>query len=172
MGNLRVITVSAALLGGRSLMTEHVPNPLDHAAAEQDIDLRRARERLDRIDEMRTADRLHQAGKTEQEIAEVLHTTQREVHRMLIAAELRGGEVSPEEVILRATADRTDREALAVTLSRMNYTFTVYAPEPFDGSDPGTWNQVLIAWGDSLLSDEEFERIQRAVNPPQHGAGS
>lgn len=140
---------------------------LDVEAVERAALRRRAQERLDRIDDMRAAYSLHLAKKTQREIADILHTTQPRVHRMLKAMELRGNiEETPEEVILRATVEGTDRKALLERLSRMSYTFTEYAPEPFDGSKPGTWTQVKVACATGLLTREEFDEIATAVKAP------
>lgn len=86
---------------------------------------------------------------------------------MLVAAEQIGDSVTPEEVILRANMDGTDRDELVKMLAEMTYSFTEYAPGVLnDGSNPGTWNQVLGATLDGTLSDEEFARVSQAVRPP------
>lgn len=140
---------------------------VDVAAVEHEAVLRRALERLLKIDDMRAAVQLSHAGRTQREIAETLHTTQPRVHRMLKAMELRGSDrETPEEVVLRATVKGTDRDTLVEALSRLTYTFTEHAPEPFDGSKPGTWNQVRSAYLSGLLTEPEYERVRAAVRPP------
>jgi len=128
--------------------------------------LRQVRERLDAIEEMRDAQRLSLAGKSQREIAEILNTTQPRVHRILRGARVFDKGVTPEEVILRATLEATPREELVKTLSTMHYTFTGYAPSPHEGSIPGTWAQVGAAHVLGLLNDEEYEEICAFVRPP------
>lgn len=128
--------------------------------------LRQVRERLDAIEEMRDAKRLSLAGKSQREIAEILSTTQPRVHRILRGSRALDEDVTPEEVILRATLDRAPREKLVKTLSTMHYTFTRYAPSPHEGSIPGTWAQVGAAHVLGLLTDEEYEEICGFVGPP------
>ena len=128
--------------------------------------LRHVRDRLDRIDEMRDAARLEDAGKTQREIADILHTTQPRVHRMLRGARTLGTTETPEEIILRAAATDSSREELVRTLSSLDYTFAEYAPHPHEGSLPGTWTQVGAAHVSGLLSDEEYQRVSAAVRPP------
>lgn len=129
--------------------------------------LRQARERLDRISEVRDAAHLSETGLGQREIAQVLHTTQPRVHRMLKAATwLNRDKESPEEVILRATVDQTDRSDLVKRLSTMTYTFKKHAPAPFEGAVSGSWDQVTAAVVADLLSRTEYEQIRDAVQPP------
>lgn len=140
--------------------------PADTAAVEKAALIRRARQRLDRIEDMRAAHRLQQAGKTQRQIAEILHTTQPRIHRMLKAAESADSErQTPEEVILHAAVDGTGRDTLVAALSDIAYTFTEYAPAGLDGSVPGTWNQVLVALGNGMITEEEYDRVAAAVKP-------
>ena len=141
-------------------------NP-DLAAVRREALRRRAQERLGKMDDVRDAVALHAAGRAQREIAETLHTTQPRVHRLLKAHEAGEAEVvTPEEVILRAFVDGSSRKALVETLSHWPYTFTEYAPEPFDGSKPGTWLQVATACTMGFLTEQEFEQIVEAVQPP------
>jgi hypothetical protein len=128
--------------------------------------IRQAQERLRLIDEMRDANRLRQARKTQREIADILLTTQPRVHRMLRGARALGDADTPEEVILRATVDDIPRDVLVKQLSTFEYTFTKFAPYPHEGSVPGTWTQVGAAHLLGLLSDEEYESVSAAVKPP------
>lgn len=127
--------------------------------------IRQARDRLNAIEEMRDAKQLSLAGKSQREIAEVLRTTQSRVHRILRGAKALGKSATPEELILRATVDRTARERLVKDLSTMHYTFATYAPSMHDGSIPGSWTQVGAAHVLGLLSDEEYEAICVAIRP-------
>jgi predicted XRE-type DNA-binding protein len=128
--------------------------------------VRQAQERLLLIDEMRDANRLKQAGKSQREIAGILRTTQPRVHRMLRGARALGDADTPEEIILRATVDDTPRDVLVKQLSTFDYSFTEFAPYPHEGSMPGTWTQVGAAHLLGLLSDEEYENVRSAVKPP------
>jgi hypothetical protein len=115
---------------------------------------------------MRDANQLKQAGKTQREIADILHTTQPRVHRMLRGVRALSDAETPEEIILRATVDDTPRDVLVKQLSTFDYTFTKFAPYPHEGSVPGTWTQVGAAHLLGLLSDEEYESVSAAVKPP------
>jgi DNA-binding CsgD family transcriptional regulator len=137
---------------------------VEHIARQAHI--RRVQERLLHIDEMRDADRLSQSGKSQREIADILGTTQPRVGRLLRGARALGVGPSPEEIILRATIEKTPREALVRQLSALDYTFTEFAPFPHEGSIPGTWTQVSAAHLLGLLSDEEYESVSSAVKPP------
>jgi predicted XRE-type DNA-binding protein len=128
--------------------------------------IRQAEERLRLIGEMRDANQLKQAGKTQREIADILHTTQPRVHRMLRGVRALSDAETPEEIILRATVDDTPRDVLVKQLSTFDYTFTKFAPYPHEGSVPGTWTQVGAAHLLGLLSDEEYESVSAAVKPP------
>ena len=142
--------------------------PVDVTAIEKSANLRRARERLDRIEEMRDAQTLERAGKSQRDIADLLHTTQPRVHRMLKAMEGRGDDdATPEEIILRATVDGSDRDALIKRLAEFRYTFRQHAPEPFEGAVGGSWDDVKHAFMTGLLSQGEYERVRDAVKPPR-----
>ena len=152
-----------------------------HVIAEDDLSTvrraalnRRATERLARIDDIRAAVRLSRAGKTQREIARILHVTQPVVHRLLRAARLVGTEVTPEEVILRAFVDDAPREALVQRLIAFHYSFPEYAPYPHEGKTAGTWDQVGSALIAGFITEDEYLRVRKAVAPPlrnwSHGA--
>jgi hypothetical protein len=128
--------------------------------------IRQVRERLDLLDEMRDANRLKLAGKSQREIADILNTTQPRVGRILRGACALGEAETPEEIVLRATVEATPRDVLVKQLSTFHYTFTEFAPAPHEGSVPGTWTQVSAAHLLGLLSDEEYESVCAAVKPP------
>ncbi|WP_210687465.1 hypothetical protein [Mycolicibacterium sp. GESEQ-9] len=134
--------------------------------------IRRARARLDRIEEMRAAEELRKLGKSQREIAELLIVTQPRVGRLLRGAETLGDAPTPEELILRATVEGAPRDLLVRELRAYPYTFTEYAPAPHEGSVPGTWSQVNTAHKLGLLSVEEYENIRVAVRPPTLVTGS
>ncbi len=141
---------------------------VDVTAIEQAATLRRARERLDRIEEMRDAQKLALADKSQRDIADLLHTTQPRVHRMLKAMDGRTVDaVTPEEIILRTTVDGGDRDALVKRLTECQYTFRKHAPEPFEGAIGGSWDDVKHAFMTGLLSQGEYERVRDAVKPPK-----
>lgn len=122
--------------------------------------------KLARIDNIRAAVRLARAGKSQRDIAEMLHVTQPVVHRMLRDAEFLGTAIDPEEIILRATVDGTSRDDLVASLSSWKYTFAGYAPYPAEGGTPGSWTQVEHGYYRGMLSRAEYERICAAVQPP------
>ena len=126
---------------------------------------RRARERLDRLVELQEVSRLDARGLSQRDIAELLHTTQPRVHRLLQAARLIQSRL-PEELILRARVEEWSRADLVEKLKDLDYTFRSHAPGPFEGASPGTWDQVTSAVTQGLLSKGEFERVRDAVKPP------
>lgn len=141
---------------------------LDIKTIERAAIKRKARDRLSRLEEIRDAGRLLAAGRSQREIAEALQTTQPRVHRMLKVIETSPPDAeTPEEIILRGTLDDVDRGELVKRLSKCKYTFAEHAPAPFEGSAPGTWNQIVAARVSGLLSKEEFERVVAAVKPPR-----
>lgn len=135
-------------------------------AIAREAQVRRAQERLLRIDDMRAARDLQRSGMSQREIAEVLCTTQPRVGRLLRGAGALGDSPGPEEIILRATVDGTPRVKLLKQLRGLRYTFTQSAPYPHEGSVPGTWTQVSTAHQLGLLSDEEYQSVSSAVQPP------
>jgi transcriptional regulator with XRE-family HTH domain len=145
----------------RTVDVEHRVEVLAHEAQ-----VRRAQERLLRIEDMRAARQLKQSGMTQREIADVLRTTQPRVGRLLRGASALGDTPSPEEVILLATVRGIPRDKLLRQLRGLDYTFTQFAPYPHEGSVPGTWTQVSTAHQLGLLSDEEYESVSSAVHPP------
>lgn len=126
--------------------------------------IRRAAVKLARIDDIRAAARLSQSGKTQREIAELLHVTQPVVHRLLRDADTLGVEPGTEEIILRAAVEGTSRDELVARLISSNHTF--HAPCPSPGSKAGTWEQIIHAHNNGLLSNGEYERIRAAVQTP------
>ena len=122
--------------------------------------VRDAQKRLARIEEMRDALSLEQEGMSQRDIAQALGTTHPRARSFETTS------ITPEEVILRATVEETDRDALVKELSSFTYTATRVAPYPHDGSVTGTWSQVSAAHQLGLLSDEEYESVSRAVKPP------
>jgi hypothetical protein len=128
--------------------------------------VRRAQERLLLIGEMRDAYRLRQSGKSQREIAVILRTTQPRVGRLLRGACLLGETTTPEEIILRATVDRTSRSTLVRRLCALSYSFNDPGPVARKNPVPDTWNQVREAHLLGLLDDEEYEIVRSAVNPP------
>ena len=115
--------------------------------------VRRAQERLLLLGEMRDADRLRRSGRSQREIAAILRTTQPRVGRLLRGASALEKEPTPEEVILRATVDKTARGALVRQLCALSYT----AAE--------MWKQVEEAHSDGLLRDGEYEKVRARVQP-------
>lgn len=140
---------------------------VDVSAIQKRAETRRMKDRLARIEEMREAWQLADAGKTQREVADILQTTQPRVHRMLKAMEGRDPETpSPEEIILRAAVEGTPRADLVRRLAQFHYTFRQHAPEPFEGAVSGTWDEVRHAFVTGLLSEREFERVRDRVRPP------
>lgn len=124
--------------------------------------LDRARERLNRIEEIREAQRLASTGRSEPEIADLLDTTRPRVRRMLSAANRLDVE-TPEEIILRAAVDGSDRNALARRLGEFTYTFRTHAPRPFEAATSGSWDDIKHAYATGLLSSDEARAVAKAV---------
>lgn len=126
---------------------------------------RRARQRLDDIEDMRAVLQAKASGKTQREIAEVVVTSQPRVHRLLRAAEHREdiNEKLPEEIILEAFVHETARDELLDTLKSFPYTFATDAPYPHEGRIPGTWDQVVSAYIQDLLTKDEFDEVSKAI---------
>lgn len=126
---------------------------------------RQARQRVDRLDELRAAKNASNRNLTQREIAELLATSQAKVHRLLQALERRGGDLSvdPEELILRAFVYDADRSKLVAELKASVYTFGEEAPYPHEGRLPGSWDQVVAARAQGLLTKEEFDQVRMAI---------
>lgn len=126
---------------------------------------RQARQRVDRVDDLRAAKNAADRELSQRDIADLLLTSQAKVHRMLKTIERRGGnlEPEPEEIILRAFAYGTNRGQLLETLKSFTYTFGQSAPYPHEGRLPGTWDQVVAAYTQELLTGEEFDEVRAAV---------
>lgn len=145
------------------------PARIQDQVAKRDAIERQARTRLNRIEEIWDAYELHLAGYSQREIAQTLITTQPRVHRMLKAAQIRDGEFwTPEYVILLKFVGEIDSEEMVTELMDREYTFTEFAPYPLEGSRRGTWDQVTEAHMSEFISDDEFERVRSAINPPEH----
>jgi hypothetical protein len=147
--------------GGDTMITMDANLQAIHREALQ----RQARQRLDILDEMRAAAQAQARGLSQRDIADVLVTSQPKVHRLLKAIERRNGNLNPdpEEIILRAFVYDTPRQQLVDTLKRFPYTFGEDAPYPHEGRILGTWDQVVAAALQDLLSDEEFAEIRSAI---------
>ncbi|OYO21956.1 hypothetical protein CGZ93_08450 [Enemella dayhoffiae] len=135
------------------------------AQVRQAATMLRATDRLRRILERKMAHRLDEHGHSQREIADALGTNQPAVHRML-KIPTKSSIETPEEIILRATVTGSDRDELVRNLAKYPYTFGAVAPYPFEGTTPGTWDQIETAALMGYLSTSEFERICAAVEPP------
>lgn len=126
---------------------------------------RQARQRVDRLDELRAARNAADRSLTQRDIAELLATSQTQVHRLLQALERRGGTLAqdPEEMILRAFAYDSSRDELVKALKVFPYTFGEDAPYPHEGRLPGTWDQVVAAYAQGMLGEEEFNEVRAAI---------
>lgn len=126
---------------------------------------RQARQRVDRLDELRAAKNAADRNLTQREIADLLATSQTQVHRLLQALERRGGtiEQDPEEIILRTFAYDSSRDEMVKALKVFPYTFGEEAPYPQEGRLPGTWDQVVTAYAQGMLGEDEFDEVSAAV---------
>lgn len=126
---------------------------------------RQARQRVDLLDELRAVQNAANRNYSQREIADILATSQAKVHRMLKAIERRKGDLAldPEEVILRAFAYDTPRKKLVADLKAFSYTFGEEAPYPHEGRLSGTWDQVVAAVAQGLLSEAEFNEVRAAI---------
>ncbi|GAA2033716.1 hypothetical protein GCM10009720_12790 [Yaniella flava] len=126
---------------------------------------RQARQRLDVFEDVRAAARAKARGLTQREIADLLVTSQASVHRLLKTAERRGDVRvrMPEESILDAFVNQAPRASLIDELKRFPYTFGEDAPSPHEGRLPGSWDQVVSAFMQDFLSEEEFTEVRAAI---------
>ncbi|MDN6679747.1 MAG: hypothetical protein L0L17_08660 [Yaniella sp.] len=126
---------------------------------------RQSHKRLDEVADMRAAVRAKSRGLSQRDIAEVLVPSQARVHRLLRAADRRidVGERLPEELILEAFVNDIPRSALVAELKRYSYTFGENAPYPHEGRISGTWDQVVSAFMQDLLTEDEFSEIREAI---------
>lgn len=134
-----------------------------------------ARDRLNRLREIRLVARQCANAMSQREIADALGITQPRVMRILKAIELRGLSLddaalqTPEEIILEATVNYSDRSEMVERLKEFTYTLGESAPYAHDGYVPGSWDQVLLARAQGYLSEAEFEEICAAVRQdPTH----
>lgn len=148
------------------MTTTPVAEYVDVKAFAGEAKVRRAQGRLLRIEDMKAAAALSDAGMPQRQIATALATTQPRIHRMLKAVEGRSRIAWPEEIILRAAVSRSSRAKLIDALSQLEYTFREHAPEPFEGAVHGTWDEVAAAYVNGLLSKKEYECVRAAVRPP------
>ncbi|MDI2036655.1 hypothetical protein [Paenarthrobacter nitroguajacolicus] len=138
----------------------------DLAALHRGARQRQARQRVDLLDELRAVHNASSRGMNQREIADVLVTSQAKVHRMLKAIERRPDVLSagaPEEIILRAFVCDTPRVELLERLKSLSYTDGEDAPYPHEGCIPGTWDQVVGAFAQDLLTEREFNEVRAAV---------
>ncbi|MDH2413947.1 hypothetical protein [Nocardioides sp. CER19] len=128
---------------------------------------RTARERLNRIEELRDVAFLRSKNLPQRAIAERLGTTQPRVLRMLRALDIKesSGEPreTPEEIILRTVVEHADRGMMVKRLKAFTYTVGEYAPYPAEGKTRGTWEQVVDAHREGYLTRGEFEEIRSAA---------
>lgn len=103
-----------------------------------------ARERLARIDEQR---------------AEVLAMPASTRARKKL---YKPNQQTPEEIILRAWVEGTDRGELVAKLSAITYTYSEYQRWPVEGRTESTWETVRSAGLTGFLSGEELDRIDAA----------
>lgn len=67
----------------------------------------------------------------------------------------------PEEIILEAFVQETPRFRLLEELKQFSYTYGEYAPDPYETR--GTWDQVVAAFLQELLTEKEFEEVRAAI---------
>lgn len=136
-------------------------NPLVQAERQQALK-RVAQRAVSDLDGLRAALRLLDFGCSQQEIADVLMTSQAKVHRMLKLIKGRGGliPVEPEEIILRATAGVISRQEMMDRLRAFEYSPGTDAPYPHEGHIDGTWDQVVSAYARGLITREELMGVE------------
>lgn len=124
-----------------------------------------ARRRLERIQEIRRAGDLAKSGLSSAEVASEMQMPEPRARRLIKMEGDRWYEHTPEELIMWATVERSDRRELIEALCNLTYTYSVHAPWPAEGASPGTWDEVRAARASGLLSDAEFAEIVAAVKP-------
>jgi hypothetical protein len=83
-------------------------------------------------------------------------TTELRVGRILAAIELLGTDLTPEELIIRAWSEGSERNELVGQLSAITYTYGEYPAYPSEGKTTGTWDQVRQAKMMGFLSEAEL----------------
>lgn len=132
---------------------------------------RRARRALDRIADLRAVAAVAAAGKTPLDIATLLHMSEARVRRAIDSLGRRGGnvDVEPRERILLAFVDDSSRTELICTLRGLTYTRGVNAPPPHEGRIKGTWDQIIEAYAQGMLTDPEFTELLNSPANPERG---
>lgn len=109
----------------RTVDVEHRVEVLAHEAQ-----IRRAQERLLRIEDMRAASQLKQSGMTQREIADVLRTTQPRVGRLLRGASALGDAPTLRKSSCLPQSVRSPRQAAETTLRPRLHLHPVRALSP------------------------------------------
>lgn len=126
---------------------------------------RRARRRLDDLAEIRAVVAAEGHGLGQKEIADLLFMSESAVRRLQRVVEHSPSVLNetPKELILRACVEQTPRSGLVEQLKTYTYTFGEEAPLPHEGRIPGTWDQVVVAFLEHFLSEEEFFEVRDAI---------
>lgn len=74
-------------------------------------------------------------------------------------------EPTPEELILRAYVEGSDRGELVAALSAYPFTFPEYVD---DGRRTGTWDQVTVAFYQRYLTADELGAVRVSGHTPRH----
>lgn len=122
----------------------------------------RAQRVLGDIEELRAVAFAAAQGKSQVEISEALGRSQPTVHRLLRKIEVLPdvGQRTALEVIAEAVVGVSERPTMLVELDGLGLTDGSFADNPHaDGYVLGTWDDVVSAWEDGWLTDEEYEDL-------------
>lgn len=124
-----------------------------------------AKENLVEIERIRAVAAASQSGMSQREIADLLDTSQPDIHRVLRRVNSGSGipEVSPNEVVMRATVGEISRKAMLDALRNMDYSIGQSDPTGGDGYLAGTWDQVKRLVGKHFVTESEYERLRLAL---------
>lgn len=132
-----------------------------------------ARARLDALQRGRRAVDLIDSGATPEQIATALGIATTAAQRLMRRRASLSGAVSPEEVILERAVGAVSTAEMIKVLQGMRYTA---APPPeaawFDPAtgSSGTIKQLVRAFQDGLLTEQEYERLSGSVRVVGAGA--
>jgi hypothetical protein len=154
---------SAGQIGRESLDDHEGGKPVSGSETVSDRGLEQARLTVKRADALRAIATAMDAGYPAEDVARRHADSQRQAESLIRMAVAQRDlwEVTPFEVISRATLGQMSRAEMMSRLLRHAYTRSRHDPTGGDGYIRGTWNQVERAVGLGLLTDDEYEMVAR-----------
>ena len=121
-----------------------------------------AKRNLVEIERIRVVAAASQSGMRQREIADLLDTSQPDIHRVLRRVNSGSGipGVSPNEIVMRATVGEISRQEMLDTLRNMDYSVGQSDPTGGDGYLAGSWDQVKRLVGKHFVTESEYESLR------------